>query len=98
MAWKAAITLLDQVKALFLIAVSKSSSLATMYPGLAQMFDAPKASTRKAMSTKKKNAKAKVASAAAAKTAAEAAPAVPVAAASPTVLVNAQAGGMASRQ
>ena len=92
MAWKAAITLLDDVKALFLIAVSKSSSLATKYPGLAQMFDAPKASARKATSTKKRNAKAAVASAqAAAKTAAEAAPAVPVAAASPTVLVNAQA-------
>jgi hypothetical protein len=93
MAWQVAITLLDRVKPLFLIAVAANPTLATMYPGLAQMFNAPKLSARQAQVTKKKNAKAAVASAAAAKSAAVAASAAPVAPASPTVLVNAQAGG-----
>ncbi len=93
MAWQAAMTYLDDIKPLFLIAVSKNPSLATTYPWLAQVFNAPKVSARQAKTTKKNNAKAAVASAQAAAKTAAAASAAPVATASPTVLVNAQAGG-----
>jgi serine/threonine-protein kinase len=66
MASQAAITLLDRVKPLLLIAAAANPTLATMYPGLAPMFNAPKLSARQAQVTKKKNATAAAASAAAA--------------------------------
>lgn len=81
MAWKNALTLLDELKPLFLNAVAKNATLAQQYLGLAQMFDAQRAPARQAAVTKKRNAKAKADTAApAAQAAAAAAPsAVPVA-------------------
>jgi hypothetical protein len=71
-AWKEALTLLDEVKALFLIAAAKNPTLTTTYPGLARMFDAPKVAAKQATSTRKKNAKTAAAATAAATTAAAA--------------------------
>ena len=65
MAWKNALTLLDQVKPLFLMAVAKDSRLASKYQGLAEMFDAPKEVAKLANATKKKNAKTRAAATAA---------------------------------
>ena len=81
MAWKNALTLLDELKPVFLGAVAKNASLATKYPGLMQMFDAPKALAKLGVATRKKNAKAKADTAASAAQAAGAAvtPAVPAA-------------------
>ena len=59
MAWKSALLLLDQLKPVFLGAVAKDPALAQQYPGLMQMFDAPKAVAKQAVATRKKNAKAK---------------------------------------
>ena len=59
MAWKNALTLLDELKPVFLGAVAKNPALATKYAGLMQMFDAPKVVAEQATATKKKNAKAK---------------------------------------
>ncbi len=87
MAWKSALLLLDQLKPVFFGAIAKDPALASQYPGLMQMFDAPKAVAKQAVATKKKNAKAKaVAAAPAAQAAAAAAPA---ATAGKTVTVNA---------
>jgi hypothetical protein len=58
-AWKNALTLVDELKPLFLNAVVKNARLASQYPGLTQMFDAQKASARQGIATRKKNAKAK---------------------------------------
>jgi len=73
LAWKSAMTALDEVKPLFLFAVSKNPSLATTYSWLAKLFNAPKAISEQANATKAKNKAAK------AKTAAEAATAAAVA-------------------
>lgn len=90
MAWKVAITLLDELKPLFLIAAAKNSTLATTYPGLAQMFNAAKATARTATATKKKNAKAAASAAASAAATAEAVKAATAPAAPPkAVTVNA---------
>ena len=81
MAWKSALLMLDQLKPVFFGAIAKDPALAQQYPGLMQMFDAPKAVAKQASATKKKNAKAKAAAAAPAAQAAAAAvtPAVPTA-------------------
>ena len=76
MAWKNALTLVDELKPLFLNAVAKNATLASQYPGLTQMFDAQKAPAKQAVATRKRNAKAKADTAAtAAQAAAAAAPA-----------------------
>ncbi len=62
-AWKAAFTLLEELKPLFLSAVSKTPSLALEYPGLAAMFVAPRTAAAKSLATKKKNAKTKASAA-----------------------------------
>jgi trimeric autotransporter adhesin len=72
-AWKAALTLLEELKPLFLGAVVKKPELATTYPGLAQIFNAGKATSKQAEVTRKKNAKAAAVAAAATATAAQAA-------------------------
>ena len=51
---------------MFLGAVAKDPALAQQYPGLMQMFDAPKAVAKQAVATRKKNAKAKADTAASA--------------------------------
>jgi hypothetical protein len=93
MAWKNALTLLDELKPVFLGAVAKNPALATKYAGLMQMFDAPKVVAELATATKKKNAKAKAAAtaaqAAAAPAAAPAATAETQATTGKTVTVNA---------
>jgi hypothetical protein len=76
LAWKNALTLADELKPLFLIAVSKNSALAQQYPGLAQLFGAPKQVAKQGLATKKKNAKTSAAKAAAAAPAAAAGAAV----------------------
>jgi hypothetical protein len=59
MAWKNALTLLDELKPLFLNAVAKSAVLASQYPGLTQLFDAQRAPAKQAVATRKRNAKAR---------------------------------------
>jgi hypothetical protein len=56
-AWKAALMLLEELKPLFLGAVAKKPELATTYPGLSQIFNASKASSKQANVTKKKKRK-----------------------------------------
>ncbi len=94
-AWKAALSSLDEVKPLFLIAVAKNPELAGTFPGLSQMFDAGKVVAAKALATKKKatEAEAKAAKKAAAAQAAANAAAVKAAAhaAAATVTANATA-------
>jgi hypothetical protein len=89
-AWKATIGQLDQLKALFLLAVQKNPALATECPGLAQLFNAAKVEAKAALATKKRNAKA--AAAEAKKATAEAAAATPATAEAPqakTITVSA---------
>lgn len=66
LAWKDALTLADELKPLFLIAVSKNPALAQQYPGLAELFGAPREVAKQGLATKKKNAAANAATAAAA--------------------------------
>ena len=58
-AWQAAKPALDDLKALFLIAVSKNASLAVKYPALAAYCNAAKHTAEQALATRKKNAKTK---------------------------------------
>jgi hypothetical protein len=69
-AWKAAVTLLDEVKVLFLYAVSKNATLATKYPSLLAYFNVSKETAAQGSVTRKKNAKTKAAAALVAATAA----------------------------
>jgi hypothetical protein len=62
-AWKAAQTLLEELKPAFLGALAKNPALASQYQGLTGVLDAPKVSASKATATKKKNAQAKAAAA-----------------------------------
>ena len=62
-AWRDAMNGIDEVRPLFLFAVSKNPSLATQYPWLAQLFDAAKVITKQASTTKAKKAKAATAAA-----------------------------------
>jgi len=64
-AWMAALTLLDQMKPLFLIAVARNPALGGQYPGLAAIFGAAKRSAKLGQTTRKNNAKAKAAAVAA---------------------------------
>jgi hypothetical protein len=82
LAWKTAMTMMDEVKPLFLLAASKDATLVSTYPRLAQLLDAGKVIAKQANATKQKNAKTKaVNAAAAAKAATDAATASAVAAA-----------------
>jgi hypothetical protein len=69
-AWKATMTLLDELKSQFLFAVSKNPALALTYPALAVYATAAKAISAKATVTRKKNALTKAAAVVAASTAA----------------------------
>jgi hypothetical protein len=57
-ACKNALTLVDELKPLFLNAVAKNAALAQQYLGLAQRFDAQNAPAKQAVATRKKSAKA----------------------------------------
>jgi len=57
LAWRSAMNVLDEVRPLFLFAVSKNPELATVYPWLTQLFQAPKAVAKQANATKAKKAK-----------------------------------------
>jgi hypothetical protein len=82
MAWKAVSPILDEVRPLFLFAVSKNASIASTYPGLAQLFNASKEVAKAAKTTRAKNAKATAAKdAAATQAASDAANATAIAAA-----------------
>jgi hypothetical protein len=99
LAWKQALTIVDEVKPVFQIAVAKNPALASQYPGLVQLFEAPRLDSKQATATKKKNAKTKAAAAlssahaageaAAATTAPEPAPAAPTATPMKTVTISA---------
>jgi hypothetical protein len=56
LACKAALTLLDELKPLFLAAAAKDPSLALKYQGLAEIFEAPKVAANKSVATKKRKA------------------------------------------
>jgi hypothetical protein len=89
-AWKAATPLLEEVKPLFLYAVSKNAALATKYPSLAAYCNAAKEASVHAVTTRKKNAKTKAAASAAAATAA----AVAAASASAAAAAKAEAAAV----
>jgi hypothetical protein len=59
MAWRAALTLLSELKPLFRAAAAKDLGLLAQYPGLAAMLDAPKVVARQSAATRKKRTKAK---------------------------------------
>jgi hypothetical protein len=61
LAWKAALLLLDELKPVFLNAIAKNGALASQYPGLTQLFQAPREYAKQAAATKAKKAKAKAA-------------------------------------
>jgi len=63
LACKAALTLLDELKPLFLAAAAKDPSLALTYQGLTEIFEAPSLVATKAVATKKRNAQQKAAAA-----------------------------------
>jgi hypothetical protein len=65
-AWKAATPLLEELRPIFLYAVSKNATLATKYPSLAAYFIATDEAAARAATTRKKNAKTRAAAAAAA--------------------------------
>ncbi len=77
LAWKLALTCLADLRPLFLAAVGQKQAIARMYPGLVQMFEAPKLVANQGIVTRKKNARAR--KAAAAEAAATAATATPTA-------------------
>lgn len=79
MAWKAALQLVDELKPLFLLAVSKDPSLASQYAGLTELFGAPKVAATKAAATKARNARTKAAAVANAPAPVTEAPASPAA-------------------
>jgi len=58
LAWKAAMTLIDDVKPIFLFAAQKNASIATTYPALAKLFGAEKEAAKQGAATKAKKAKA----------------------------------------
>jgi hypothetical protein len=62
-AWKAASSMIDELRPLFLFAVAKNPELATAYPGLTQLFHAGKAAAELAAATKRKAVKAQAAAA-----------------------------------
>jgi hypothetical protein len=66
LAWKSAFMLLRQLEPLFAAAVVRDPSLATTYPGLTRMFDAPKVIAKTGVATRKRSAKVKADNAAAA--------------------------------
>jgi len=88
LAWRTALTLLDELKPLFLAAVAKSPDLAVQYQGLAQVFDAPKQAAKKGLATRTKNAQTKAAAAAQTAAAPSASAAAPPAAPVKTVTVS----------
>jgi len=75
LAWQSAMKFLTELRPSFLLAVSKTPSLATQYPGLTAVFGAGKQIAKKAAATLAKKAKAKAASNAGTAPAATAAPA-----------------------
>jgi hypothetical protein len=80
MAWKYALTLLDELKPAFLTAVAKNRALAQKYPGLYALLEAPREVAKQGLATKKKNGKTKAVATASAAQAAETSVAAPVAA------------------
>lgn len=66
MAWKDVLTVLAELRPVFLAAVAKTPALASKYPGLVEIFEAPKLVTSLGIVTRKKNAKARAAAEAAA--------------------------------
>jgi len=63
LAWKAALTILDQLKPLFLNASATNPALATQYAGLTSFFEAPKVAAKQGLATKAKKAKTTAAAA-----------------------------------
>jgi hypothetical protein len=78
LAWQYAMKLLTELRPSFRLAVAKTPSLATQYPGLNAVFSAGAVVAKKAAITKAKNAKTKAASNAGTASAAPGAPATAV--------------------
>lgn len=64
MAWKDALTLVDQLKPLFHIAAARSRDVANRYPGIAELCDAANLVAKRSLATRQKRAKEKAAEAA----------------------------------
>ena len=64
MAWKDALTLVDQLKPLFRIAAARSTNVARDYPGIAELCDAANVVAKRSLATRQKRAKEKAAEAA----------------------------------